>query len=108
MLGVWSLWGCCGIGTLGLCRCVAVPCQTVGRRAVACVCRCACVRSLTLESRVHEHSRRVLVCALSSGAERAGTRGAAACPHAWGGLCAMSGCRRIADVTEAFCVLKQW
>jgi hypothetical protein len=82
---VLGVWGLCGIGTLGLCRCVAVPCQTVGRRAVACVCRCACVRSLTLESRVHEHSRRVLVCALSSRAERAGTRGAAACPHAGGG-----------------------
>ena len=58
-------------GDLG--GCVAVPCQTVGRRAVVCVCRCTCVRSLTLESRrdlsisrVHEHSRRVLVCRLAA------------------------------------------
>ena len=58
------------LGAVSLCRC-AVP-SRVGRRAV--VCRCTCVRSLTLESRVHEHSRRVLVCALSSGAARAGPR----------------------------------
>jgi hypothetical protein len=81
------------LGAVSLCRC-AVP-SRLGRRAVVCVCRCTCVRSLTLESRVHEHSRRVLVCALSSGAERAGTRGAAACPHAWGGLCV--GCRVVGE-----------
>jgi hypothetical protein len=51
---------------------------------------------------------RVSVRAVVRGGARGNARGRGMPARVGGAMRRMSGCRRIADVTEAFCVLKQW